>query len=64
MPIEIIHGDADTIVPAAIHAQVLVKDVPNGRLTLLPGMGHMPHHGDPQSVVDAIDRAATRVGLR
>ena len=64
MPVEIIHGDADTIVPMHIHAEELIKDIPNGALTRLPGMGHMPHHADPQAVVDAIDRAAARAGLR
>ncbi|MGC1494652.1 MAG: alpha/beta hydrolase [Sulfitobacter sp.] len=64
MPIEIIHGDADTIVPADIHAKVLINDVPNGALTMLPGIGHMPHHTDPQAVMEAIDRAASRAGLR
>jgi pimeloyl-ACP methyl ester carboxylesterase len=64
MPVEIIHGDADTIVPMHIHAEELIKDIPNGALTRLPGMGHMPHHADPQAVVDTIDRAATRAGLR
>ena len=64
MPIEILHGDADTIVPAAVHAEVLINDVPNGALTLLPGLGHMPHHTNPETVVDAIGRAATRAGLR
>ncbi|WP_343035643.1 alpha/beta hydrolase [Sulfitobacter maritimus] len=64
LPVEIIHGDADTIVPMHIHAEELVKDLPNGTLTRLHGMGHMPHHADPQAVVDAIDRAAARAGLR
>jgi pimeloyl-ACP methyl ester carboxylesterase len=64
MPIEILHGDTDTIVPASIHAKVLIDDVPDGVLTILPGLGHMPHHSDPRAVVDAIDRAATRAGLR
>ena len=57
-------SDADTIVPMHIHAEELIKDIPNGALTRLPGMGHMPHHADPQAVVDTIDRAATRAGLR
>ena len=64
MPIEAIHGDADTIVPLDIHAKVLMNDVPDGNLTVLPGEGHMPQHTSPQQVVDAIDRAAERVGLR
>ncbi len=64
MPVELVHGDADTIVPAKIHAQVFVNDAPNAVLTMLPGLGHMPHHSDPAMIVDAIDRAATRAGLR
>lgn len=64
LPIEAVHGDADTIVPLEVHARVLMQDVPNGALTVLPGQGHMPQHTAPQAVVDAIDRAATRAGLR
>lgn len=64
LPIEIIHGDADTIVPAHIHAEVLIDDVPNGALKILPGQGHMPQHTAPDEVEAAIDRAASRAGLR
>ncbi len=60
MPIEMVHGLADTIVPADIHARILAGVVPNGHLTLLPGVGHMPHHADPDAVIAAIDRAAAR----
>jgi pimeloyl-ACP methyl ester carboxylesterase len=38
--------------------------MPPRRLTILPGVGHMPHHADPEAVVAAIDRAAARAGLR
>ncbi|WP_120505005.1 alpha/beta fold hydrolase [Sulfitobacter mediterraneus] len=64
MPIEIIHGDADTIVPAVVHAEVLIGDVPQGNLTILPGEGHMPQHTQPEAVIAAIDRAAASAGLR
>lgn len=64
MPIEILHGDADTIVPLHVHAQVLIGDIPNGALTILPGAGHMPQHTHAQDVLGAIDRAAARAGLR
>ncbi len=64
MPIEAIHGDADTIVPLEVHARVLMTDVPNGALTVLEGMGHMPQHAAPDEVEAAIDRAAARAGLR
>jgi pimeloyl-ACP methyl ester carboxylesterase len=64
LPIEIIHGTADKTVPDFVHPQEFIKIVDSARLTSLPGVGHMPHHGDPQAAVDAIVRAATRAGLR
>ena len=64
MPIELVHGDKDTIVPTEIHADVFVTEVPSANLTILPGLGHMPHHSDPQAIVDAVNRAASRAGLR
>ena len=60
LPVEMVHGTADTIVPVDIHANVLIDMLPNGNLPLLDGIGHMPHHADPEAVVAAIDRAAAR----
>ena len=62
VPVELVHGDADSIVPAFIHSQPLSTLIPGARLTLLPGQGHMPHHSDPEAVIAAISRAATRAG--
>jgi pimeloyl-ACP methyl ester carboxylesterase len=64
MPIELIHGSADTIVPAALHAEVFVTQAPDAVLTTLPGIGHMPQHVAQPEVIDTIDRAAARAGLR
>lgn len=64
LPIEIVHGDADSTVPIQIHPQELIKIVPSANLDRLQGVGHMPHHADPDAVIAAIDRAATRAGLR
>ncbi|MBN2630820.1 MAG: alpha/beta hydrolase [Rhodobacteraceae bacterium] len=64
LPIELVHGDADTIVPMHVHSQPLMQLIPNGNLTVLPGVGHMPHHTNPDDVIAAIDRAAVRAGLR
>lgn len=60
LPVELIHGDADTIVPLTIHSGPLAKILPDARLTVIPGAGHMPHHGHPQTVFDALARAALR----
>ena len=64
LPIEILHGDLDTIVPLDIHSIPLRDAVPQARLTVLEGVGHMPHHAEPQLVVDAIDRVAQQARLR
>lgn len=64
MPVEIVHGTADKVVPLEIHAEPLSRQIPGAVLTRLDGIGHMPHHAAPDAVVDAIDRAATRAGLR
>jgi len=64
MPFEIVHGDADTIVPLSVHAEPLSRQIAGANLTVLPGIGHMPQHVAPDAVADAIDRAALRAGLR
>jgi pimeloyl-ACP methyl ester carboxylesterase len=60
LPVEIVHGTADTTVPIDIHAIPLSKRLPNAHLTTLPGIGHMPHHTNPDAIVAAINRAANR----
>ncbi|MEM9140666.1 MAG: alpha/beta hydrolase, partial [Pseudomonadota bacterium] len=55
-PMEVVHGEADTIVPAVIHAEPLASRVTRARLTLLPGIGHMPHHAEAGAVIDTIAR--------
>ena len=64
VPVELIHGDADTVVPLAIHAAKLAPLLPDANLTILQGAGHMPHHTRPDDVIAAIERAASRAGLR
>lgn len=63
VPVELVHGDADTTVGVHLHAARLVNDVPQARLTLLDGIGHMPHHVATGDVTDAVDRATARAGL-
>ncbi len=60
LPVELLHGTADTIVPLHIHSQPLSQLLPNVALTVIDGAGHMPHHSHSQTVIDAIDRAALR----
>ena len=63
LPIELVHGSADTTVGLHIHAEPLARQLDAANLARLPGTGHMPHHANEDSVVAAIDRAARRAGL-
>lgn len=55
-PIEIVHGAADRIVGIGYHADKLVADAPQARLTTLHNVGHMPHHADPDACIAAMER--------
>ena len=57
-PVELLHGTSDTTVLADIHARPLSRLLPQARLTLLPGTGHMPHHARPDAVLESIGRLA------
>ena len=61
LPVELVHGADDTIVPLHIHSQPFSAMVASSRLTVLPGAGHMPHHTHVDAVVDAVTRAAARI---
>lgn len=64
MPLEILHGDLDETVPLDIHSIPLSRAVPHAKLTVLEGVGHMPHHAHPDLVEGAIDRITAQAGLR
>jgi pimeloyl-ACP methyl ester carboxylesterase len=59
-PVEIVHGTADSIVPAEVHARPLSTLLPNGRLMLLDGIGHMPHHTAVDAVTASLDSLVAR----
>ncbi len=63
LPVELIHGDADPIVPLHIHSEPLSRRLPDAALTVITGAGHMPHHAHLAEVTAAVDRAAARAGL-
>lgn len=60
LPVEILHGTADTTVSHLIHARRLAADVPGAHLVELPGIGHTPQHTAMAEVIAAIDRAVAR----
>ena len=61
IPIELLHGDADTVVPLTIHALPLSKIIATAHLEVIAGGGHMPHQVHPGLVVAAVARARLRL---
>jgi pimeloyl-ACP methyl ester carboxylesterase len=56
VPAAVVAGDADDIVTTSIHAVAFAREVPGARLTILPGVGHMPHQVAADAVVAELDR--------
>lgn len=59
-PVELVYGDSDRILSLAEQGEAAAKALPRARLTVLPGVGHMPHHVEPEICAAAIERI--RVG--
>ena len=58
-PTVILSGEADRIVWTNLHSRALEREIPNARLMLLPGIGHMPHFAAADRIVAEIDGLAT-----
>ena len=58
VPIELIHGTVDKIVPIEAHALRFKAALPTANLTELPGVGHMAHHVAQDEVIKAVERIA------
>lgn len=57
MPVVLIHGDADVLIPID-RAHEVQTAVPQARLFTLAGVGHMPMLEAPQQVADALKHLA------
>lgn len=62
VPTAIVTGDRDDIVLTHVHSYGSARDIPGATLTVLPGVGHAPHHTHPQAVVAAVVEVAGRAG--
>ncbi len=62
MPVVILHGEADDTVAAELHAERMAEQIPDSRLTLLPGMGHMLHHFRQDLIAENIEAIARDAG--
>ncbi len=58
LPLLIIHGESDTLVPFWNHGRRLLPVIPQAQVLLLPNTGHAPHHTRTALVSDAIHRFA------
>jgi len=60
VPVELIHGTEDTILPIDAHARRFKAALPTAKLTELSGVGHMAHHAAPNELVAAAKRVLAR----
>lgn len=58
VPVAIVTGDADQIVPAKQNAERLYRALPNSHFNLLPGTGHQIPFTRPEAVLAVIDQIA------
>jgi pimeloyl-ACP methyl ester carboxylesterase len=60
-PVVVITGDTDTTVSPNIHSRRLAATVPNAKLIVLPGVGHMVQYAAPEVVVREIEAMIAEV---
>ncbi len=70
VPVVVITGDTDNTVSPRIHSRRFAATVPNAKLIVLPGVGHMVQYAAPDVVVGEIEAmiaglsGATKAALR
>jgi pimeloyl-ACP methyl ester carboxylesterase len=60
-PVAVITGDTDTTVSPNIHSRRLAASVPNAKLIVLPGVGHMVQYAAPEVVVREVEAMIAHV---
>jgi pimeloyl-ACP methyl ester carboxylesterase len=60
MPTVVLTGDADTTVSPTLHSRAIAAMLPDARLVILRGIGHMPQHVATDDVIAAIDSVSMR----
>jgi pimeloyl-ACP methyl ester carboxylesterase len=55
LPLLIVWGDQDPIIPVA-HAEEAHRELPNSRLEIFPGVGHVPQLESPGAFIAALER--------
>jgi pimeloyl-ACP methyl ester carboxylesterase len=60
VPTVVLSGDADATVSLRLHSRALAAVLPDARLVILPGVGHMPQHTATNDVIAAIDSVSVK----
>jgi pimeloyl-ACP methyl ester carboxylesterase len=63
MPVAIVSGDADPVVPIRAHSEKLHRAIEHSSLHVIEGGGHMVHHTVPGLVWDAVEEVIEAVGV-
>jgi len=58
VPTVILTGTNDSTVAPGLHSRAFAAAVPDARLIMLAGIGHMPHHVSTDRVVAAVELLA------
>ncbi|MGL4637357.1 MAG: alpha/beta fold hydrolase [Beijerinckiaceae bacterium] len=61
VPVTVISGDSDLTVSSVIHTAALGREIPQARIVMLKGVGHVPHESDPELVVAEINALSDRL---
>ena len=61
-PVTVIAGDIDKTVSSSIHSRPFAGVVPNAKLIVLPGIGHMVQNAVPDLIVSEIDAMIALIG--
>ena len=59
MPIAMLAGDGDSVVSTSIHSLRLAQTLPNARIEVVRGAGHLPHEHAPDSLAKLLDWVAS-----
>jgi len=55
VPVAILAGDGDTVVSSTIHSVRLAQTLPNARIDVIRGAGHLPHEAAPDRFAKLVE---------
>lgn len=64
LPVALVAGEGDRMVSPRAQTERLARALPQARLVLVPGAGHMVHHTAPGAVLQAIEAVTAKVEHR